>query len=579
MPFDAVFLTAVADELRQSLIGQRVEKIQQPSRDTVLLTLRGKEKLLISANVNRPRIHLTKAAFENPAQPPMFCMLLRKHLTGGRVSQITQPPAERSIELVFDCTDEMGVPCQKRLILELMGRNSNLILTGADGRIIDCLRRVDIEMSQLRQVLPGLFYHEPPKQDKIVPNEATLSDICALLSDIGSQKRLDKWLLDTFAGLSPLIARELSYRFTGQTDADLLTLDKTKLAEFLVNEFRFAKQKPTMLLREEKPSDFSYRQISQYENFMKIQEFDSYSELLDAFYTQTDHNDRMRQKSMNLRKSVTTLRERTLRKLALQRKEYESTLDRDRLRQLGDIVTANLHRIERGQRTVTAEDFYDPEMKLIDIPLKPNLSPQQNAARFYKDYTKAKHAEKILSEQIANGEIEEKYLAAVLEELSRAENERDLSEIRAELEAGGYIRPTDRKKQIKVAPSKPMLFTSTDGYRIFVGRNNRQNDQLSLKTARKDDLWLHVQKFHGTHVIIDCHGTTPPDETITQAAQLAAYYSEAREGQNVPVDITPVRNLKKPNGAKPGMVVYDRYRTVIVTPSAELTERLKGDAQ
>ena len=579
MPFDAIFLSAVAHELQQSLIGQRVEKIQQPSRDMVLLTLRGKEKLLLSANVNRPRIHFTGATFENPAQPPMFCMLLRKHLSGGRVAGVTQPPAERSIELIFDCTDEMGVPCRKRLILELMGRNSNLILTGADGRIIDCLRRVDIEMSQLRQVLPGLFYHEPPKQEKIIPYNATLSDIRTLLSDIDSQKRLDKWLLDTFAGLSPLIARELSYRFCAQTDADLLTLDKTKLAEFLVNEFRFANQKPTMLLREEKPSDFSYRQILQYENFMQMREFPSYSELLDAFYTQTDHNDRMRQKSMNLRKSVTTLRERTLRKLAVQKKEYESTLDRERLRQLGDIVTANLHRIERGQLILTAEDFYDPEMKLIDISLKPNLSPQQNAAKFYKDYTKAKHAEKILSEQITNGEMEEKYLAAVLDELSRAENERDLSEIRAELEAGGYIRPTDRKKQIKIAPSKPMLFTSTDGYRIFVGRNNRQNDQLTLKTARKDDLWLHVQKFHGTHVIIDCHGTTPPDETITQAAQLAAYYSEAREGQNVPVDITPVRNLKKPNGAKPGMVIYDRYRTVIVTPSAELTDALKGEPQ
>lgn len=577
MPFDAIFLSAVAQELRQTLIGQRVEKIQQPSRDTVLLTLRGKERLLLSANVNRPRIHFTQAIFENPAQPPMFCMLLRKHLTGGRVAEIFQPTAERSIELIFDCTDEMGVPCQKRLILELMGRNSNLILTGADGRIIDCLRRVDFEMSQLRQVLPGLFYHEPPRQEKKIPQEIDLSEICSLLSDIDSPKRLDKWLLDTFAGLSPLIARELSYRFCGQTDADILELDGNALAEFLQAEFRFEGKKPIMLLKEDKPSDFSYRQILQYENYLNIKNFETYSELLDAFYTQTDHADRMRQKSMTLRKSVTTLRERTLRKLELQRKEYESTLDRERLRRLGDIVTANLHLIERGQLSLQAEDFYDPNMKQIEIPLKPNLSPQQNAAKFYKDYTKAKHAEKILSEQIANGEMEEKYLAAVLEELARAENERDLSEIRAELESGGYVRATDRKKQQKLQPSKPMQFVSSDGYRIFVGRNNRQNDQLSLKTARKDDLWLHVQKFHGTHVIIDCHGTTPPDETITQAAQLAAYYSEAREGQNVPVDITSVRNLKKPNGAKPGMVIYERYRTVIVTPDAHLPQQLKGD--
>ncbi len=574
MPFDAIFLSAVTQELRSALVGARVDKIQQPARDTVLLTLRGKEKLLLSANVNRPRVHLTQASFENPAQPPMFCMLLRKHLSGGRIAALTQPPAERSLDISLDCTDEMGVPCQKHLILELMGRNSNLILTGADGRIIDCLRRVDLEMSQLRQVLPGLFYHEPPKQNKKNPQETRMSEICSLLSEIDSPKRMDQWLLDTFAGLSPLVARELSYRFSGETDADVSTLNVQQLSAFLHQEFRFAEQKPVLLRREGKPSDFSYREILQYGDYLKAEEFLSYSELLDAFYTQTDRSESMRQRSQILRKTVTTLRERTVRKLELQRREYESTLDRERLRRLGDIVTANIHAIERGQTMLRATNFYDPEMAEIEIPLKPNLSPQQNAAKFYKDYTKAKHAEKILSEQIAYGEVEEKYLATVLEELSRAENERDLSEIRAELEAGGYIRSGDQKKQKKLPASKPMEFVSTDGYRIFVGRNNRQNDLLSLKTARKDDLWLHVQKFHGTHVIIDCHGTTPPDQTITEAAQLAAYYSEAREGQNIMVDITPVRYLKKPNGAKPGMVVYDRYRTVIVTPQAELKDRL-----
>ena len=577
MPFDAVFLSAVTKELKDSLIGSRIDKIQMPARDLILCQfhgINGNGKLLLSASSGSARLHLTTQVMENPAQPPMFCMLLRKHLSGARITSLTQPPMERLVDITLDCVDEMGELSQKHLILELMGRNSNLILSGADGRIIDCLRRVDFEMSQLRQVLPGLFYHEPPRQDKKLPQKATLSDICAILSEIDSSKRLDKWLLDTFAGLSPLIARELSYDFCGETDADILTLDREKLAEFLVEQFRFAQKIPTVLLKEEKPSDFSYREIRQYENYMKTEQFESFCAMLDAFYTQSDHSERMRQKSLTLRKTVTTLRERTLRKLELQRKEYESTLDRERLRQLGDIVTANIHSIARGQQLLRVTDFYDPEMSEIEISLKPNLSPQQNAAKFYKDYTKAKHAEKMLSEQIAHGEMEEKYLAAVLDELNRAENERDLSEIRAELEAGGYVRPLDRKKQIKVQPSKPMAFVSSDGYRIFVGRNNRQNDLLSLKTARKDDLWLHVQKFHGTHVIIDCHGTVPPDETITEAAQLAAYYSEAREGQNVSVDITSVRNLKKPNGAKPGMVVYERYRTVIVTPDPNLQSKL-----
>ena len=249
--------------------------------------------------------------------------------------------------------------------------------------------------------------------------------------------------------------------------------------------------------------------------------------------------------------------------------------DREQLRRQGDIVTANLHAITRGQTLLRAEDFYDEDLREIEIPLKPNLSPQQNAARFYKDYARAKHAEQVLTQQIAQGEIEEAYLGGVLEELARAENERDLSEIRAELEAGGYVRPADRRKQARQQPSKPMHFRSSDGFDIFVGRNNRQNDQLSLKTARRDDLWLHVQKFHGTHVIIACAGIQPPDGTITEAAELAAYYSEAREGQNVPVDVTPVRFLRKPNGAKPGMVVYDRYRTVLVTPDAALPARLR----
>ncbi len=575
MPFDAIFLSAVLDELRPKLIGVRVEKIQQPARDTVLLLLRGKDKLLLSANVNRPRLHLTDASFENPAQPPMFCMLLRKHLTGGRIAGLRQPPAERSVQIDFDCTDEMGVPCRKQIYLELMGRNSNLILCGEDGRIIDCLRRVDFEMSEQRQVLPGLFYHEPPRQDKKIPQETTLSEIQAMLSDVEAPKHLNDWLISNFAGLSPLIARELTFDFCGDCEADILTLDRSTLARYLTNALRFSGEKqPLMLLRGERPGDFTFCDIRQYGDFLQKQRYPTFSALLDGYYTETDNADRMRQKSQSLRKNVTTLLERKERKLSLQRREREATLDRERLRRLGDIVTANLYQMERGQTVLRAVDFYDETMGEIDIPLKPNLSPQQNAAKFYKDYTKAKHAEKILTEQLAQGEAETQYLAAVLDELSRAENERDLAEIRDELESGGYVRASDRKRQRKLPPSQPMQFTSTGGYPIYVGRNNRQNDMLSMKTARKDDLWLHVQKFHGTHVILACAGEEPPDAAITEAAMLAAYFSQAREGQNVPVDVTAVRNLRKPGGAKPGMVVYEHYRTVLVTPERGLPERL-----
>ena len=578
MPFDAMFLSAVCDELRQELIGARVEKIQQPARDMVVLQLRGKARLLLSASGNRPRFHVTQASYENPAQPPMFCMLLRKHLAGGRIAAIEQPPAERSVELTLDCTDEMGTPCQKRLILELMGRNSNLILTDGENRILDCMRRVDFEMSEQRQVLPGLFYHRPPRQEgKLTPQELTKPALERLLAQTAAPVHLDRWIVDHVAGISPLIARELAFDFCGETDADVLTLDRARLAEALTQPSLLQARQPTLLLCGGRPKDFTYCPIRQYGAYMTARTMPSFSALLDAFYTETEQRERMLQKSQSLRRTVTNLLERTRRKLAAQRKEREASLDRETLRRRGDIVTANLHAMTRGMTVLRAEDFYQENMPEIEIPLRPELSPQQNAARFYKEYNKAKHAEKILAEQIARGEIEEEYLGAVLDELNRAESERDLAEIRAELEAGGYVRSADRRRQQKQPASRPMRFRSSDGFEILVGRNNRQNDQLSLKTARRDDLWLHIQKFHGTHVIICCAGAPVPDGTITEAAMLAAWYSQAREGQNVPVDVTQVRNLRKPNGAKPGMVVYDRYRTVIVTPDAALCERLRAE--
>lgn len=578
MPFDAMFLSAVCDELRQELIGARVEKIQQPARDMVVLQLRGKARLLLSASGNRPRFHVTQASYENPAQPPMFCMLLRKHLAGGRIAAIEQPPAERSVELTLDCTDEMGTPCQKRLILELMGRNSNLILTDGENRILDCMRRVDFEMSEQRQVLPGLFYHRPPRQEgKLTPQELTKPALERLLEQTAAPVHLDRWIVDHVAGISPLIARELAFGFCGETDADVLTLDRARLAEALTQPSLLQARQPTLLLCGGRPKDFTYCPIRQYGAYMTARTMPSFSALLDAFYTETEQRERMLQKSQSLRRTVTNLLERTRRKLAAQRKEREASLDRETLRRRGDIVTANLHAMTRGMTVLRAEDFYQEDMPEIEIPLRPELSPQQNAARFYKEYNKAKHAEKILAEQIARGEIEEEYLGAVLDELNRAESERDLAEIRAELEAGGYVRSADRRRQQKQPASRPMRFRSSDGFEILVGRNNRQNDQLSLKTARRDDLWLHIQKFHGTHVIICCAGAPVPDGTITEAAMLAAWYSQAREGQNVPVDVTQVRNLRKPNGAKPGMVVYDRYRTVIVTPDAALCERLRAE--
>ncbi|MDD6064927.1 MAG: NFACT RNA binding domain-containing protein [Clostridiales bacterium] len=584
MPIDAVFLESLRCELQQQLLACRVDKVQQPERDTILLSMRGPNgggKLLLTASPNHPRIHPTRLSFENPAQPPMFCKLLRKHLTGGRLVSISQPPLERLVELTFDCIDEMGTPCRKKLILEIMGRNSNLILTGADGRILDCLRRVDFEMSEQRQVLPGLYYHLPPAQGKRSPWDASEQDLLALLGAQKTQKMADSFLLETFGGLSPLLCRELAYAVFGQVDLDLSQLTDAQREDAAgklfdaFDQLHTGKRTPVILVRDERPWDFTCIPIRQYEGLIAQEPQPSFSALLDTFYAKRDSLERMRQKTQALRKTLTNLHNRTARKLANQQKELEATFDREHLRRLGDIVTANLHVISRGQARLTAVDFYDPEMKEIDIPLNPAISPQQNAAKFYKDYQKAKTAEKVLTEQIAKGEAELSYLASVLDELSRVESERDMQDIRQELTEGGYLRETGQKKKMKLPASKPMVFRSSDGFEILVGRNNRQNDLLTCKLAQKQDIWLHTQKIHGSHVIIACAPETPPDRTVTEAMQLAVYFSQAREGQNVPVDYTRVKNVKKPAGAKPGMVIYDHYSTAVVTPDAALAEKLR----
>ena len=580
MPLDAIFLTALTAELNETLPGSRIDKIQQPDRETVLLSLRtqgaGNRRLLLSASPNHPRIHYTAEKFEQPAQPPMFCMLLRKHLSGGRILSLTQLPMERAVDLCIESADELGELSRKHIWLELMGRNSNLILTGPDGRILDCLRRVDFEMSEKRQVLPGLFYREPPTQGKLDLRAETPEALQAELERLRTQTAFDGWLMDRYAGISPLIARELVFRLTGSVEADLSALEPADLAPRLCESLHglltgFA---PTLLLRGETPKDFSFRPIAQYEGWMTCKTAAGFSALLDDYYAERDRTQRIKARTQNLTKTLNTLKSRAERKLANQRKELEATYDRERLRQLGDIVTANLHRIDRGQARLTAVDFYDPEMREIEIPLNAAISPQQNAAKLYKDYNKAKHAEKFLTGQIAAGETEVEYLTSVLDALSRAETERDVSDIRAELIEGGYLRSTDRKKQMKTQPARPLEFRSSDGFQILVGRNNRQNDLLTAKMAYKTDLWLHVQKNHGSHVIIACAGAQVPDRTITEAAMLAGWYSEARQGQNVPVDLCPVRQVKKPAGAKPGMVVYENYRTVYITPDPELPGRL-----
>ena len=572
MAFDAFYLSAVMGEIRALTADARVDKIYQPARDTVILQLKcreGRQKLLFALNPTAPRLHLTAANPENPAEPPMFCMLLRKHLLGARLVHMEQIPMERCAMFTFDCIDEMGDHVQKSLVAELMGRTCNLYLLAPDGRIIDCLRRIGLDESAKRAALPGLIYQRPDPILKQNPSLLQKEDYEAILSKAGKDV-LSERLMDELGGLSPLVCREAALFAAGSTDARVEDMDTDAVAGklFLFFAEHLNHGAPYYYCQTDgTPKQFAFCPIRQYGSF---QQAESFGALLDMFYTVRDRNESMRQKSQTVRKTVQNLCTRITRKLAIQEKELEATFDRERLRQLGDIVTANIHRIVKGQTVISCEDFYDEDMKLIDIPISPILSPQQNAAKFYKDYAKLKTAEKELTRQIGLGEQELDYLKSVLEELNRAQTDAELEEIKQELQQGGYLRPDAGKRKMKQAKSKPMVFTSTDGYPIYVGRNNRQNDELTFKAARKDDIWCHASKVHGSHVIISCGGTVPPDDTVTQAAQLAAHYAETTGGQNIPVDVTQVKQVKKVPGAKPGMVIYHTYRTAIVNPYPEI---------
>ena len=579
MPLDAICLQAVVEELRPQLLNLRIDKVQQPARDQVILLLRGNKRLLLNAGANAPRIQLTETARDNPAEPPMFCMLLRKHLVGARVADITQPLLERLVRLELDITDDFGQPGKRTLVLEAMGRRSNLILLDGEGRIIDCMRRVDADMSAQRQVLPGLYYEPPASVGRLPITEESEEGFRQKLAAANPERQLDAFLLDSYFGISPLMARELAFRTAGASDARLLELNETGRTNFWREIYQFSdaikenKFTPIMLKKEGSPEEFACFPILQYGGLLEPERFDSFSALLDSFYEQRERQERVRQRGADLIRTATTARDRLRRKLAMQEKDYAATQDRDRLRICGDLITSNLYRMARGQSKLVCENFYDENCAETTIQLDPLLTPQQNAAKYYKRYTKAKTAEKYLREQMEFARRDAEYLESVLEEISHAETEQDFIDIRNELRDAGFLRKQG-KKEIKRA-AKPRGFRTTSGFRVLVGRNNRQNDQLTCKEADHRDLWFHTQKIHGSHVILCTEGREVDDDTIVEVAKLAAYYSQSRESGNVPVDYTMVKNVKKPAGARPGMVIYKTCRTVNVTPDEALVKRLQ----
>ena len=572
MALDTVMLSALAAELRPKLEGARIDKVRQPEREQVLLSIRNKGenmRLLINAGAGSGRVALTRQSFENPAEPPMFCMLLRKYLVGARIEKLTQPNWERLLMVDIISHNELGDSVCLKLAIELMGRNSNLVLVGDDGRIIDCLRRMEYGGDVQRRMLPGMIYRLPPAQKKPLIFDCDRAQIESALNSSEDGKPLDKRLLDSFSGLSPLVCRELVHRafydINCLPDALEAFLESVRAGEFT----------PTLLTKDGKPAEYSFMQLKQYGSEYEQQSLNSFSELLDAYYSKRELSERRRRRARELSHSVKTARDRIQRKLVCRLEELERTYGREEIRKNAELLTANMYRVKRGDSSVTVEDYYTDGCPSVEIKLDILKTPQQNAAAMFKEYNKLKTAEIHLTALVAEGEKQLDYLNSVLDELERAETERDLAEIRRELLETGYLKKQKGAKPDKSKKQGPMRFISSDGYEILVGRSNSQNDELTTKTARRTDIWLHTKSVHGSHVIISCEGREPPERTIAEAASIAAYYSQGREGGKTAVDYTAVRFVRKPSGSMPGKVVYTDYKTVMAEADETLCEKLK----
>ncbi len=577
MALDGAFLRHIQKELEGALIGARVDKIHQPNREELVMAFRSREgacRVLFSARANSARVHLTEVALENPKQPPMLCMLLRKKLQGAKVAAIRQPELERLLHFDFDAVNELGDHVTLTLTMEIMGKYSNIILTGEDGKIIDALKRVDAEMSSQRLVLPGLTYHLPPPQDKLCLLTHTAQEAVQAMGTLPRDMELSKAILAVLQGVSPIVCREVAYQAGRgrELTAHTLTEEQAFRLQFFLQQLKETVTgltgTPFMAIdTAKKPLDFSFVDIHQYGTSAVVKTAGTFSQLLDGFYREKDQQERMRVREQDLLRMLSNHAERLTRKMGAQRGELDQCAQRDALRVAGDLISANLYNLPKGAQSADLPDYYQEGQPLTHIKLDPALTPSQNAQKYYKEYRKAKTAEEKLREQIALAERELEYLDSVLDALARAETERDLIEIRGELTEQGYLRAQRGKKAQKASPSAPLRFEVADGFTVLVGRNNRQNDQLTMRTANNNDWWFHVKNIPGSHTVLVAEGRTPTQAAMGQAAALAARHSRARASAQVPVDYTQVRHVNKPQGARPGMVTYTNYKTIFADPA------------
>ncbi len=587
MPLDAMAVRALTLELG-GINGFKIDKIQQPEKDMLVLTLRGhgeSRRLLISAGAN-PRVHLTDEKYENPAAPPMFCMLLRKNLAGGRITAVSQPGFERIINIDVECRTELGDVVTRRLVCELMGRGSNIIFLNEDGRVIDSVRHVDLGQSSARPILPGLPYLPPPDGGRLDPTEALAADYLKALSSADGGLYADKALTSAINGLSPLMARECVFSVCGDANIRVNEMTQNHIQKTAVAvEKLFARAtdgdfSPCLLIKEaegpEAAADFAAFAVRQYGGAMTVKPMKSMNAAAEEFYRLRDRQARMKAHASGMAKVINNCLARASRKLDLLQGDLAAAMDRDKYRVYGDLLTANLYAVERGAKSVTVTNYYDENQTQVTIPLDETKSPSQNAKSYYSKYKKAKNTELYAAEQIELTKNELAYLESVLLSLENARSLAELAEIREELTEGGYLKGEGgkRKKPARETASPPMSF-SLMGYTVMVGRNNAQNDYLTLKLGRSRDLWLHTKNIAGSHTLVKYEGEDFPPEVISAAASLAAYFSKARGAPKAEVDYCPVSHVKKPRGAKAGMVIYEGYSTALVEPlpPEKLTDR------
>jgi len=587
MPLDGITLNSITQQLHKSLIGGRVDKIQQPESDEIIIALRSQgqnHKLLLSAAASAPRIHFTKSSKVSPPQAPMFCMLLRKHLGSGRVLDIIQPGFERIVEMHIESPNEMGDKSIKRLIIEIMGKHSNIILVDDKGMIMDSIRHVSKELSSVREVLPGRVYSLPPSQGKVSPMPVDRDHFFSLFAE---SKRVQQMIFQAYNGISPIVASEICLRANVATD-DFTETIATDAQELLFDVFsslyddvengRFDCRIYEATEKGEK-RDFSAVLLNIYKGREDGMHFDCPSQMLESFYKSQDVLNRLAQKTADLRKLVGNYIERCQRKAEIHHNTLLEIEDREELRKLGELLTAYIYAIPEGANIAKVVDFYDESGAEIEIPLDPTLSPSENAQKYFKGYNKAKRTFAALQEQMTANESDLNYLDSVLASIASAADEADIAEIRMELAEQGFIKKAKKTnprkgKGVKEKKAKPLHYCSSDGFDIYVGKNNLQNDELTLRFARATDIWMHTKEIAGSHVIIQGAGREISETAILEGAMLAAYHSKARLSSQVPVDYCPRKFVRKPRGAKPGFVIYDSYNTMFVTPKEENLPKL-----